>query len=61
MTKFNEQMPVYLQIMKIIKADIVTGDLKPGEKLCSVREMSEKFTVNPNTVQRVFILLKSLE
>ncbi|HEY5563230.1 MAG TPA: GntR family transcriptional regulator [Clostridiaceae bacterium] len=58
MGKFNEQMPVYLQIMQIIKADIVTGDLKLGEKLPSVREMSEKLMVNPNTMQRVFMELE---
>lgn len=58
MTKFNEQMPVYLQIIEMIKADIVTGDLKSGEKLPSVREMSEKLMVNPNTMQRVFMELE---
>ena len=58
MANFNEQMPVYLQIMQIIKADIVTGSLKCGEKLPSVREMSEKLLVNPNTMQRVFMELE---
>lgn len=58
MAKFNEQMPVYLQIMQMIKADIVKGDLKCGDKLPSVREMSEKLMVNPNTMQRVFMELE---
>ncbi|WP_347709078.1 GntR family transcriptional regulator [Clostridium sp. C8-1-8] len=51
---FKERSPIYIQIIEIIKADIVSGKIKSGEKLPSVREFSESFQVNPNTVQRVF-------
>jgi DNA-binding transcriptional regulator YhcF (GntR family) len=51
---FKERSPIYIQIIEIIKADIVSGKIKGGEKLPSVREFSESFQVNPNTVQRVF-------
>ncbi|WP_244980246.1 GntR family transcriptional regulator [Clostridium gasigenes] len=54
MIKFNESTPIYMQIIQKIKADIVAGKLKGGEKMLSVREFSESFKVNPNTVQRVF-------
>lgn len=43
-----------MQIIQKIKADIVSGKLKGGDKMPSVREFSEKFKVNPNTVQRVY-------
>jgi GntR family transcriptional regulator len=56
--KFDGQMPVYLQIIDNLKADIVTGKLKSGDKLPSVRELSEKLMVNPNTLQRVFMELE---
>jgi GntR family transcriptional regulator len=56
--KFDQSTPIYIQIMQKIKADIVSGKLKGGDKLPSVREISESFKVNPNTVQRVFIELE---
>lgn len=52
--KFNENLPIYIQIMNILKTGIVSQKLKIGEKLPSVREMSVKFKVNPNTIQRVY-------
>lgn len=52
--EFNGNIPIYLQIMDMIKRDIVTGKLKGGDKLTSVREMAESLKVNPNTVQRVY-------
>lgn len=52
--KFDDKTPIYLQIMNFIKMDIVTGRLKEGDKLPSVREMSSELKVNPNTVQRVY-------
>lgn len=54
MFKFEDNMPIYLQIIQKIKADIVSGKIKGGDKMPSVRELSENFKVNPNTVQRVF-------
>ena len=54
MLKFEENIPIYLQIIQKIKADIVSGKIKGGDKMPSVRELSENFKVNPNTVQRVF-------
>lgn len=58
MIKFNESTPIYTQIIQKIKADIVSGKLQGGDKLPSVREFSENFKVNPNTVQRVFLELE---
>lgn len=58
MIKFNENTPIYLQIVERLKADIVSGKLKGGDKLPSVREIAESFRVNPNTVQRVYMELE---
>lgn len=51
---FNDKIPIYLQIVNFVKRDIVSGKLKPGDKLPSVREMSANFKVNPNTLQRAY-------
>lgn len=56
--KFNDDSPIYVQIIEKIKADIVSGKLKGGDKLPSVREIAETFKVNPNTVQRVYMELE---
>lgn len=52
--KFDENTPIYIQIMNYIKAQIITETLKRGEKLPSVRELAEEIKVNPNTVQRAY-------
>jgi DNA-binding transcriptional regulator YhcF (GntR family) len=52
--EFDDNMPIYLQIMDRIKMDIVTEKLKANYKLPSVREMATKLKVNPNTLQRAY-------
>jgi DNA-binding transcriptional regulator YhcF (GntR family) len=54
MSEFDPNIPIYVQIMNTIKQNLVTGNLKPGDKLTSVRELAEKLSVNPNTVQRAY-------
>jgi len=56
--KYEQGAPIYMQIIQKIKADIIAGKLKGGERMPSVREFSETFKVNPNTVQRVFMELE---
>ena len=45
---------IYEQVMDNFKRLIVTGVLKPDEKVPSVREMAKSLTVNPNTVQKAY-------
>lgn len=52
--KFDENIPIYIQIMNSVKSDIVCGKLKEGDKLPSVRELSAQLKVNPNTLQRAY-------
>ncbi|MGH4123236.1 MAG: GntR family transcriptional regulator [Clostridium sp.] len=59
-TEFNDKTPIYLQIMDLIKMDIVTGKLKSNDKLPSVREMAGNLRVNPNTLQRSYQELERL-
>jgi GntR family transcriptional regulator len=47
-------MPIYQQIIDEIKRAVARGDLKPGDKLPSHREMAGEIKVNPNTVQRAY-------
>lgn len=52
--EFNPALPIYLQVKTMLKRDIVTGILQPGEKMPSVRELALQFAINPNTVSRVY-------
>jgi DNA-binding transcriptional regulator YhcF (GntR family) len=52
---FDENIPIYLQIMDLIKKQMISKELLPGEKLPSVRDMSKQLEVNPNTVQRAYV------
>lgn len=52
--EFDNNLPIYLQIMNYLKREIVTGKLKAGDKIPSVRELAAQLQINPNTVQRTF-------
>lgn len=51
---FVENVPIYIQIMNMIKKQMVLKELKGGDKLISVRDLSTQLKVNPNTIQRAY-------
>jgi GntR family transcriptional regulator len=50
----NDGVPIYLQIVNQVKYQVASGRLAPGEEMPSIRELSEKLVVNPNTVARAY-------
>lgn len=56
--KFSDDIPIYQQIMDIIKQQIAIGDLAAGQKLPSVRELALDAGVNPNTMQKALAELE---
>ena len=50
--KFNNESPIYLQIVDAIKMQIAQGTLKPGDQVPAVRELALTAGVNPNTMQK---------
>lgn len=50
--QFDPMRPIFLQLVEQIKERIINKELKPGERLPSVREIAADAGVNPNTVQR---------
>ncbi len=50
---------VYLEIAEAMRRQIVSGELPAGERLPSVRAMSERWRCTPNTVGRAYSLLAS--
>ena len=51
---FNNDMPIYTQLISQIKFAIVSGELEPGGRMSTVRELAAEAGVNPNTMQRAF-------
>ena len=56
---FDTERPIYIQIMDIIKNNIIRGEYLPGSKLPSVRELSTLFKVNPNTIVKSLYFLEN--
>ena len=50
--EFDNDRPIYLQVVEIITAEIMAGNYKAGEKFPSVRELAVLASVNPNTMQK---------
>lgn len=47
-------IPIYRQILEQVKFSIARGDLKPGNRLPTVRQLAVDLSINPNTVIRAY-------
>lgn len=54
----GDRRPLYEQIKEKLKELIISGAVKEGEKIPSVRELANMLAINPNTIQHA---LKALE
>lgn len=52
--EFDNNIPIYVQVINDIKKDIVSGVLPLGEKLPSGRDLALKYKINPNTANRIY-------
>src|SRR6201989_2953370 len=46
----NSEVPLYRQLVTQVQLAILSGDLKPGDRLPSTRELARRFSIHPNTV-----------
>ena len=51
---FDDRLPIYRQIILRFSRAFIRGDITPGERIPSIRELSARLRVNTNTVQRVY-------
>lgn len=58
---FDNDRPIYMQLIEQIKIQIISGKLKEGEKIPSVRDFALKAKVNPNTMQKALLELEDLK
>lgn len=50
----RDPRPIYLQIKEGLCRLILSGAVKTGERLPSVRELAGQLAINPNTIQRAY-------
>ena len=51
---YGDHRPLYQQITERYKELILTGALKEGDKILSVRELAASLAINPNTIQTAY-------
>jgi DNA-binding transcriptional regulator YhcF (GntR family) len=44
------EVPIYRQLVTQVSLAILSGDLRPGDRLPSTRELARRFSIHPNTV-----------
>ena len=55
---FQNERPIYLQIVEQMEMEIMSGHYPKGSKLPTVRELAMQYKVNPNTMQKAFVELE---
>lgn len=56
---FDNERPIYIQLVEMLKTEIVSGRIQSGARLPSVRELASQVRVNPNTLQKALLQLES--
>ena len=56
---FDNERPIYIQLVELIRIDIVSGKFQKGQKIPSVRELALMMKVNPNTMQKALVELEN--
>ncbi len=56
---FDNERPIYIQLVEIIRVWIVSGKFQKGQKIPSVRELALMMKVNPNTMQKALVELEN--
>ena len=51
---YKDPRPIYEQIKHGLKQMMLSGEIVPGGKLPSVRELAQNLSINPNTIQRAY-------
>ena len=59
--EFDNNIPIYIQLVEQLKIHIISGKIKPGERLPSVRDLALQVKVNPNTMQKALTDLEELK
>lgn len=56
---FHSETPLYLQLRNQVVLSVSKGELKPGDKLPTIRALSDESGINMMTISKAYQLLKS--
>ncbi len=56
---FVSPLPLYRQLIHLIKLEIISGRLNSGDQLPPIRELAKLLKLNPNTVAKAYYTLES--
>lgn len=56
---FRDARPIYEQVKDGLRRLMISGAIREGEKLPSVRSMASSLAINPNTIQRAYEALET--
>ncbi len=54
MKKFDDSIPIYLQIKEEIENAVIKGTLKEDEIIPSIRVLAQQYRLNPQTISSAF-------
>lgn len=57
--EFSGKKPIYLEIADYICEKILSGSIKQGDKIPSIRDLAVEMEVNPNTIIRSYSFLQT--
>jgi len=52
-------LPVYQQVIQAIKLEVLSGSLRDGDPLPSIRDLAKLLRINPNTVAKAYYALEA--
>ena len=52
-------LPIAEQVVHAVKKAVATGQLSPGDKFVSVRQLSQALRINPNTAHKIVGVLQA--
>ena len=56
---YRDARPIYEQVRDGLRKLMVTGAIREGEKLPSVRALASTLAINPNTIQKAYEALET--
>ena len=51
---YRDTRPIYEQVKDDLRRLVISGAIREGEKIPSVRELAVQLAINPNTIQRAY-------
>ncbi|OUN19863.1 GntR family transcriptional regulator [Pseudoflavonifractor sp. An85] len=55
---YRDGRPIYEQVKEGLRHMVISGAIRPGDKLPSVRSMASQLAINPNTIQKAYEALE---